>query len=54
MEMTVDHKTLEKQIQRVFKKLGGICTDVPSHLFIIQALDDAYKNLTGKNISTDY
>ena len=54
MEMKVDLKTLEKQIQRVFKKLGYICTDLPSHLFIIKALNNAYKNLTGKDISIDY
>ncbi len=54
MVVSVDPKTLEKEIQRVFKKLGGICCDINSHLFIIQALDDAFKNLTGRNISTDY
>lgn len=54
MEMEVDEKTLEREVQRVFKKLGGICCDVMSHLWIIKTLDDGFKEMTGRNISTDY
>lgn len=54
MEVGIDVVVLEEEIQRVFKKLPRICSDTSSHLFIIQALYDAYKNLTGKDISLDY
>lgn len=54
MEIELNSKTLEKELQRLFKKLPDICCDINSHLFIIQVLDDAYKKLTGKPISIDY
>lgn len=52
--MKVDPAILEKEIQNVFKKLPNICCDIASHLFILQSLLDAYKKLTGKDLSTDY
>ena len=54
MEINIDTKILEKEIQRVFKRLPKICSDVSSHIFIIQTLCDGYKELTGKDISLDY
>lgn len=54
MKINIDTKILEKEIQRVFKRLPKICSDVSSHIFIIQTLCDGYKELTGKDISLDY
>ena len=54
MEINLEADLLEKEIQKVFKKLPNICCDVNSHLFIIQVLSDAFKNLTGRNISLNY
>lgn len=52
MEIEID--ILEKEIQSVFKKLPNICCDVPSHLFIIQSLLDAFRNASGRELSSDY
>lgn len=54
MGIDVETDVLEREIQRVFKKLPSICCDVNSHLFIIQVLCDAFKNASGRELSTDY
>lgn len=54
MKISVDAKILEEEIQRVFKRLPKICSDVRSLMFIIQTLCEGYKELTGKDISLDY
>lgn len=53
-DMEVDKDILEKEIQRVFKKLPSICCDVPAHLYIIDALCRKFKDDFGVEISTDY
>lgn len=52
--MEVNRDILEKEIQKVFKKLPSICCDVPAHLYIIDALCKKFKDDFGVEISTDY
>lgn len=52
--MNVEVEVLEKEIQRVFKKLPSICSDVNSHIYIIDALCRKFKADTGRDISINY
>ncbi|MBQ7602954.1 MAG: hypothetical protein IJU58_02290 [Clostridia bacterium] len=52
--MKVNKNQVEQEIQKVFKKLPGICCDVPSILYIIDALCRKFKEDFGTDISTDY
>ena len=54
MEANVEIDVLEKEIQRVFKKLPSVCCDINSVLFIIQTLDNAFKEVSGRPVSTNY
>lgn len=50
-EMSVDKQALITDIKRVFKKLPSITTDTNAMFFIGQAMLDAYKKLTGEELS---
>jgi hypothetical protein len=54
MNVTVNKDILEKEIQRVFKKLPGITTDTASLIYIMDALDKKFEADFGSKISTDY
>ena len=50
----VDKDVLEKEIQRVFKKLPSICCDTASHLYIMDAILRKFKQDFGVEVSTKY
>lgn len=50
----VDKEVLEKEIQRVFKKLPSICCDTTSHLYIMDAILRKFKQDFGVEVSTKY
>lgn len=52
--MEVDKNILEKEIQKVFKKLPSICCDTASLLYIYDVLCRKFKNDFGVDISTNY
>lgn len=52
--LNVDKEILEKEIQRLFKKLPSICCDINSHIYIIDALCRKFKQDFGVEISNDY
>ena len=54
MKIEVEEEVVEKEIQRVFKKLPSICCDAMSHIYIIDALCERFREDFGREISTDY
>ena len=54
MNLTVKKDILEKEIQRVFKKLPSITTDTASLIYIIDDLDKKFEADFGSKISTNY
>lgn len=54
MEIEVNKETLEKEIQRVFKKLPNIVCDANSLIYIINALDAKFEQDFKCRISTNY
>ncbi len=54
MEIELDIEALEKDIQRVFKKIPSTTTDTLSAIFIIQTLDEAFEKVAGRKLSTKY
>lgn len=51
---TVDEELLEKDIQRIFKKLPRICSDINVIICIIEILNSSFNELFGRYISGDY